>query len=80
MDHNSFFPEAPEIRPGVARRRGSPPARSGLAASAAGEEPRQDPAQICPETGKTATHLKTFALELTIRKLGRSDSDSKEIL
>ena len=46
------FPGAPESRAGVARRRGSPPARSGLAASTAGEEQRQDPARNWPDTGK----------------------------
>ena len=70
MDYNSFFPEAPESRPGVARRRGSPPARSGLAASAAGEEPRQDLAQFYPDIGKMTTHPKISVEELTIMKLG----------
>jgi hypothetical protein len=46
------FSGVPESHVGVARRRGSPPARSGLAVSTAGEEPRQDPARNWPDTGK----------------------------
>jgi hypothetical protein len=47
-----LFPGCRKIKQGVARRRGSPPARSGLAASTAGEEPRQDPARNWSDTGK----------------------------
>jgi hypothetical protein len=50
--HNKPRAVSAARRAGVVWRRGSQPARSGLAASTAGEEPRQDPARNWPETGK----------------------------
>jgi hypothetical protein len=50
----------------VARRRGSPPARNGLAASTAGEEPRQDPARSWPDTGKRIANSGEFPFDITI--------------
>ena len=63
---SNSFSGAPESRAGVARRRGSPPARSGLAASTAGEEPRQDPARNWPDTGKRIANSGEFPFDITI--------------
>ncbi len=46
-----LFPGRRKVEQGW-RGEGAPRPRSGLAASTAGEEPRQDPARNWPDTGK----------------------------